>query len=257
MDREFSFEDDISKPAVIIGNSSVMSHIRTRLEHIAPRDTTVLITGEGGTGKELFARALHRKSARRDHPFLELDCAALNDRGFAYGSPGSDQRDALDDLYEIAQDCTLFFRETSALAPHLQNKLVRFLQRAAFGLAGQPTSYLSRVRVIATSVRDLAQEAREGRFREDLYHRLNIIHIEMPRLREHKEDIPMLSDYFIQRFATKYKRHIIGTSPMAGELLLRYDWPANVGELEQVLERAIIVSEGKYIQPEDLPKNLR
>jgi two-component system response regulator HydG len=240
----------------IIGNSPAMNRIRNLLERVAPRDTTVLITGEAGTGKEFLARALHQRSTRRDRPFVAVDCAAFNNRGSQYELPGSNRKDVLDDIYEMAQGCTLFLGEIAASAPDLQSKLLRLLQQSAFQCAAKRAPYSTDVRFIAATALDLAEEVTKGQFREDLCHRLNVVAIELPPLREHKEDIPLLAEHFVHQLAMYYDRHIIGLSPSARAVLQRYNWPLNVRELKEALERAVMASEKEYISPEDLPERL-
>ncbi|MBV8807434.1 MAG: sigma-54-dependent Fis family transcriptional regulator [Acidobacteriaceae bacterium] len=238
----------------IIGNSVAMNRIRNLLERVAPRDTTVLITGEAGTGKEFFARAVHQRSARRDRPFVAVDCAAITNRGFQYELPRSYRKDVLEDLYEMAQDSTMFLGEVGAFSLDVQSKLLRLLQQPLFHNIAATAS--NPVRFIAATALDLAEEVSKGQFREDLYARLNVVTIDLPPLREHKDDIPLLADHFIHQLARHYNRHITGLSPSARAVLLRYDWPFNIRELKQALEHAVLGSEREYISPEDLPDRL-
>lgn len=249
-------EHETSNPAGIIGKSSAISQLRTFLERLAPRDTTVLITGEAGTGKELFARAIHQRSTRRHRPFVAVDCAGLSGKRFKRGSSGLDEREIIDDLFELARDSTIFFDEVGDFALELQSKLLRLLQTREFQRVGEAVAGPYNVRFIAATARDLAEEVSNGLFREDLYHRLNLVSIDVPPLRERREDVPLLADHFVRRFAESSNRRIKGLSPDTEHLLQQYDWPANVRELEQVIERAVIVAQAEYISPEDLPKKL-
>jgi two-component system response regulator AtoC len=215
-----------------------------------------LITGEAGTGKELFARAIHQRSTRRERPFVAVDCAGLSDKPFQRSSVGHDNQGVLNDLFELAHDSTIFFDEVGEFALGLQSKLLSLLFTRKFERVGGHASGPYDVRFIAATSRDLVKEVSQGLFRKDLYHRLRVVSVDVPPLRERKEDIPLLAAHFIRRFAEKSNCRITGLSPDTEYLLLRYDWPANVRELEEVIERAVIVAQAEHIFPEDLPKKL-
>ncbi len=240
----------------------MLRKLLTLVERVAPRDVTVLITGESGTGKELIANALHQKSLRRDRPFIAVNCAAISETLFesdlfghvkgAFSGAVSDKKGR----FELAQNGTIFLDEIGELTPKLQAKLLRVLQERVFERVGGTQTYPLDIRVIAATNRDLAEEVREGRFREDLYHRLNVITLDSPPLRERKEDISLLAQYFLQRSAEKCKRQVQGLSKEAEEVILQYSWPGNVRELENAMERAVVLGVSEWVLPEDLPESL-
>jgi transcriptional regulator with GAF, ATPase, and Fis domain len=220
---------------------------------------TVLITGETGTGKELVARALHFNSARAKRPFVAVNCAALTDtlleselfgheRG-AFTGAVAQKKGRL----EVADGGTLFLDEVGEMAPALQSKLLRALQLHEFERVGGTRPVRVDIRVIAATNRDPAAEMAAGRFRSDLYHRLHVIQIHVPPLRERRDDIPALAAHFLQRAARTAARPVRGIAPEAVKYLSAYDWPGNVRELENTIERAVVLGSSDYIVRDDLP----
>ena len=227
-------------------------------ERVAPSDASVLILGESGTGKELLARSIHRMSARRDGPFVAFDCSALapslveselfgHEKGAFTGARGARRG-----LFREAQGGTLFLDEIGDVAPEVQNKLLRVIQEREVKPVGGDTFVKIDVRLLAATNKDLKTLIREGRFREDLYYRLAVVPLELPPLRERKEDIPELVSYFLSRRKGAGPRPV-DISPEALERLSEYEWPGNIRELENVIERAAILSDGKQIHARDLP----
>ncbi len=246
----------------IVGASPAIRRMLELVERVAPRDTTVLITGESGTGKELIARALHQRSSRRDRPFIAVNCAALSENLFESELFGHEKGAFTGAIslkrgrFELAQGGTIFLDEVGELKPPLQAKLLRILQERTFERVGGTQSHDLDIRVIAATNRDLAEDVHEGKFREDLYHRLNVVNIDSPPLRERKEDIPLLAQYFLQRSAERCKRHVKGLSREAEEMIMQYNWPGNVRELENAMERAVVLGVSEWVLPEDLPEAL-
>ncbi|MFL6464715.1 MAG: sigma 54-interacting transcriptional regulator [Bryobacteraceae bacterium] len=255
-------QEQIAINTGIVGESPVIRRLLTLVERVAPRDATVLITGESGTGKELIARALHQKSARRDRPFVAVNCAALSETLFESELFGHEKGAFTGAIslkkgrFEIAQNGTIFLDEVGELAPGLQAKLLRVLAQREFERVGGNQAYPLDIRVIAATNRELAEDVREGKFREDLYHRLNVITLESPPLRDRKEDIPLLAQYFLQRSSERCKRQVQGLSKEAEEVILQYPWPGNVRELENAMERAVVLGVSEWVLPEDLPESL-
>lgn len=255
-------QEQIASNTGIVGNSMVMRRLLSLVERVAPRDTTVLITGESGTGKELVARALHQKSGRRDHPFIAVNCAALTESLFESELFGHEKGAFTGAIslkrgrFELAQGGTIFLDEVGELAAAVQAKLLRVLQQREVERVGGTQVYPLDIRVIAATNLDLAEAVREGKFREDLFHRLNVVKLESPPLREHKEDIPLLARYFLQRSVERCKRHVEGLSEEAEKILLQYSWPGNVRELENAMERAVVLGVSEWVLPEDLPESL-
>ncbi len=242
----------------IIGHSAVVRKLLERVEKLAPRETTVLIQGESGTGKELVARLLHRGSPRADAPFVAINCAAIADalleselfgheKG-AFTGAGSLKKGKL----EMAEGGTLFLDEIGDLALPLQAKLLRVLQEREFERVGATKAVRVNLRVVAATNRDLAKASREGGFRLDLYHRLNVVTLQTPPLRERVEDIPDLAAHFLLRFGGNAKR----LSPEALRCLQTYAWPGNVRELENAMEQAVVLGDGDFVLPTDLPECL-
>ncbi len=255
-------QEQIAINTGIVGNSASIRVLMERVDRVAPRDTTVLITGESGTGKELIARALHQKSSRHDRPFIAVNCAALNEALFESELFGHEKGAFTGAIslkrgrFELAQGGTIFLDEVGELAPALQAKLLRVLQQREFERVGGTQPHPLDIRVIAATNRDLTEDIREGRFREDLYHRLNVIPLLSPPLRDRKDDIPLLARYFLQRSAERCKRTVQGINPEAEEVLKQYSWPGNVRELENAMERAVVLGLTDFVLPEDLPETL-
>lgn len=251
LQEEFRFEG-------VIGESPKMKEVMRMAQLVAKTDATVLICGESGTGKELLARSIHYQSNRRDRPFVVVNCGAItetlleselfgHEKGAFTGAytrkPGK---------FELADGGTLFLDEIGEMSPAMQVKLLRVLQERTFERVGGTTSITVDVRIIAATNRDLKKAVREGTFREDLYYRLNVIPIYLPPLRERKEDLPLLCDYLIARHCRKLHKKIRGISPQAMRILRKYHWPGNIRELDNVLERAIILTQDDVIGVDDL-----
>ncbi|RME57263.1 MAG: sigma-54-dependent Fis family transcriptional regulator, partial [Candidatus Dadabacteria bacterium] len=245
----------------IVGKSPVIAAIRNLIEKVAPTDATVLITGESGTGKELAASEIHRLSSRKEGPFVAFNCSAIPENlleselfGHIRGSFTSADRDHKG-LFRQADGGTLFLDEVGELPLHLQAKLLRVIQERAVKPVGSTHTIPVNVRLIAATNRNLKKEVEEGRFREDLYYRLNVINIHLPPLRERKGDIPLLVAVLLNKL-TKGKGFYPVISPQAMRYLLNYTYPGNVRELENVLERALIFGEDAIL-PEHLPEEVR
>jgi Nif-specific regulatory protein len=255
-------QQQIAPKTGIVGESPLLRRLLERVERVAPHDTTVLITGESGTGKELIARALHDKSNRKDRPFIAVNCAALTESLFEselFGHEKGSFTGAIamkPGLFELAQGGTIFLDEVGELAQGFQAKFLRVLQQREFFRVGGTQARPLDIRVVAATNRDLGQDVGEGRFREDLYHRLNVIALESPPLRDRKEDIPQLAQFFLQRSAEKSKRTVLGLSREALEAIMQYSWPGNVRELENAMERAVVLGDSDWVLPEDLPDPL-
>jgi len=245
----------------LIGESPAMKRLRETITRLAARATTVLILGESGTGKELVARALHRQSGRTG-PFVALNCAALtetlleselfgHEKG-AFTGAVAQKKGKL----EAAEGGTVFLDEIGELAPGLQAKLLRVLQEREFERVGGTRTLRLDVRVIAATNRDLAAEVRRGVFREDLFHRINVVALRTSPLRERPEDILPLARHFLSRAATRCKRRMTGFSGRAEKLLRGYAWPGNVRELENAIERAVVLGGTDTVLPEDLPETI-
>ncbi|MEM9067382.1 MAG: sigma-54 dependent transcriptional regulator [Myxococcota bacterium] len=246
----------------MLGKSAGMERVFRTVEKVAGYNTTVLVQGESGTGKELVARALHDLGARKDKAFVAVNCGAIPEallESELFGHKRGAFTDAHTDkrgLFEAAHDGTLFLDELGELPQQLQVKLLRVLQEGTIRPLGATSDREVDVRVVAATVRDLQEEVREGRFREDLFYRLNVLQIDIPPLRQRKEDIPLLIEHFIDRHNGKLGTEIRGVSAGARKLLLDYPWPGNVRELENVIERAVVLAEGTGITEEDLPARL-
>lgn len=253
-------QEQIAVNTGIVGTSAVVRRLLELVDRVGPRNTTVLITGESGTGKELIARALHQKSDRKD--FVAVNCAALSESLFESELFGHEKGAFTGAIalkrgrFELAQGGTIFLDEVGELAPGLQAKLLRVLQQREFERVGGTQAYPLDVRVIAATNRELLEDVKEGRFREDLYHRLNVVTLESPPLRERKEDVPLLARYFLRRSAEMCKRQVLGLAPETEAIIMQYSWPGNVRELENAMERAVVLGVSEWVLPEDLPENL-
>ena len=244
----------------MVGRSAKMKEVYQFIERVAPSDATVLIHGESGTGKELVARAIHKNSPRKNAPFVALNCAAFtetlleselfgHEKG-AFTSAISQKKGFL----EVAEGGTVFLDEVGELSPVLQAKLLRVLQEREFMRVGGTRPIKMNVRFLAATNRELQKSVKEGGFRGDLFHRLNVISISLPALREHPEDIPLLAEHFAGRYAEKCNRVVRGISEEARTCLARYEWPGNIRELENAMERAVVVGTSEWILREDLPE---
>jgi Nif-specific regulatory protein len=232
------------------------------IARVAPKDTTALIRGESGTGKELAARALHNNSERAGKPFVAINCAAIAE-GLLESELFGHERGAFTGAIamkkgklELADGGTVFLDEIGEMSPFLQAKLLRVLQDHEFERVGGQRSMKVDIRLVAATNRDLEEAIRKGTFRVDLYYRLNVVEFVMPPLRERKEDIPLLANYFATKYGAKCKRQVRGISPEALACLVNYDWPGNVRELENAIERAVVLGTEEFILPEDLPEAL-
>ncbi len=242
----------------IIGNSLAMLEVAELMSKVAPTDSTVLIYGETGVGKELAAKALHRQSPRHDKPFVGVDCGALVETLFEselFGHVRGAFTGAVETKYgkfELASGGSIFLDEIGNIGSNIQAKLLRVIQERELIKVGGTQKVEVDVRIIAATNQDLAEEMRAGRFREDLFYRLSVVPIKLPPLRERKEDIPLLAHYFLESFGQRRKRNLQGISAEAMRSLEAYDWPGNVCELENAIERAVVMAEGDVIQPGDL-----
>lgn len=247
----------------MLGKSEALQKVFKTIEKVAVYTTTVLVQGESGTGKELVARALHRLSPRKNEPFVPVNCGAIPEallESEFFGHKRGAFTDAHADkkgLFEEADGGTLFLDEIGELPLSLQVKMLRVLQEGTVRPLGSTRDKKVDVRLVAATVRDLEREVAEGRFREDLFYRLNVLQVTVPPLRERKEDVSLLVEHFIQKNNDRLGTRIRGIDPPATKLLLAYHWPGNVRELENLVERAVVLSDGDVLRQEDLPDRLR
>ena len=245
-----------------VGESAAMQRVYHFISKVAPTDATVLISGESGTGKELAARAMHRNSKRSQKPFMAVNCAALNEsllESELFGHEKGSFTGALAQKkgrLEIADGGTIFLDEIAELTAPLQVKLLRVLQEREFERVGGTVTINVDLRVIAATNKNLEEAIESGQFRQDLYYRLNVVSVEMPALRERRDDIMLLANYFADKYGTRCNRKLKGFSPEARNCLTAYDWPGNVRELENTIERAIVLGTTEWIRPEDLPESV-
>ena len=248
--------------ANIVGRSEKMLEIFKLIEQIARTDSTVLVTGESGTGKEWVARAIHFYSLRRDRPFVAVNCGALPEtlleselfghmKGSFTGATANKKG-----LIEAAERGTLFLDEIGEMSPLMQVKLLRVLQERKFRRLGGVEELEASMRVIAATNQDLTRMVAEGKFREDLFYRINVIPIHLPPLRERGEDIRLLADHFLEKYREQMAKRIHGLAQEAMDLLEAYDWPGNIRELENVMERAVALEKTQAILPESLPEHI-
>jgi len=262
-EEEIRFSPDDLDPQGLVGSSAPMLAIYETIRRVAPTTTTVLITGETGTGKELVARAIHKNSPRRNQPFIKINCAAISEnlmeselfgheKGAFTGAAASKQG-----RFELAHKGTLFLDEVGDIPRDMQVKLLRVLQEQEFERVGGLRSIKVDVRLITATNRNLQQDVKEGRFREDLFYRMNVFPVHLPPLRERTEDIVPLTDFFLQRFNRKLNRQVEGFSPEVRELFLRYEWPGNIRELENLVERMVLMASGPTIEISDIPPEIQ
>ena len=243
----------------LLGATPRMQRLFRLIQRVAPSESTVLLTGESGTGKELVARAIHLQSKRAQGPFVPVHCGAIPEglieselfgyaRGAFTGASASRRG-----LIEEADRGTLFLDEIAETPLSTQVKLLRVLESNEVRRLGENEVRIVDCRVVAATNKDLGKAVAEGKFREDLFFRLNVVHLEIPPLRERREDVPLLAAYFLELMAKRLGKSVRGFSPEAQRLLVQYDYPGNVRELENAIERAVTLSEGKWIEAEDLP----
>jgi len=248
---------EVTRPPELVGQGAAMSKVFDAIETVAPTDATVLITGESGTGKELVARAIHSASARRFHPLVVIHCGALTETlleselfGHEKGAfTGAQYRKK--GKFEIAEGGTVFLDEIGDISLKTQTDLLRVLQEREITRVGGNQVIKVDFRIVAATNRNLEQSVEEGKFRPDLFYRLNVFRIELPPLRERKEDIPLLVDHFVRKFSLAMNKKITRVSPAAMSLLQQYPWPGNVRELENAVERAMVVAQEPEIREQD------
>lgn len=247
----------------IIGPSQQMADLKKTMLRVAQRDSNILVTGESGTGKEMFAQAIHAASLRKEEPFVKINCAAIPESlleseffGYEEGTFTGSKKGGRKGKLELADRGTVFLDEIGDLSLTLQAKLLRFIQDREIQKLGGSENIKSDVRVIAATNIDPEQLTRRGRFREDLYYRLNVVNIMIPPLRERMEDVVPLARHFIEKFNRVFRYRVSGLSPKAESILLSHNWPGNVRELGNVIERAFNVLDGNIIQPAHLPEEM-
>ena len=268
--RELSLQHKLLKDEVessasleqMIGKSSEMQKVFSMIKKVAPAKASVLITGESGVGKELVANAIHNLSGRKDKAFIKVHCAALSESlleselfGHEKGAyTGADTMQK--GRFELAHGGTIFLDEIGEINQNVQIKILRVLQEKTFERVGGEKSISVDVRIVAATNKNLEEEVKAGRFREDLYYRLNVVHLKVPSLRERKDDLPLLINSFVNKFASENEKNIVGIDARAKSALFRYDWPGNIRQLQNCIESAVVMSNGNEITLEDLPLSI-
>ncbi len=253
---------ELLSSSALVGESAQMKEVYRLIKRVSGGDSTVLIQGESGTGKELVARAIHMNSERKSRPLVAVNCAALteslseselfgHEKGAFTGASAQTRG-----LIEHAHEGTFLMDEIGELVPSIQAKLLRVLQERAVMRVGGRTVIPVNVRLIAATNKNLLEEVRKGAFRSDLYYRVNVVSINLPPLRERREDIPLLAGHFLGKHSKRCRRSIKGFSAEAERTLLNYDWPGNVRELANVIERAVLLGNDAFVRPEDFPETL-
>ena len=248
---------------LMVGKSAELNRVRTLIQKAAPSQATVLITGESGVGKELVARAIHNQSNRKDKPLITVNCSALSESlleselfGYEKGSfTGAENQHK--GRFELADGGTIFLDEIGEINMVTQVKLLRVLQERKFERVGGEKTIEADVRLVAATNRNLEEEVEEGRFRQDLFYRLNVLRIQMPSLRDRKDDIPLLMHEFLKKFNIKNQKNIKGFDNRAKSAMLKYDWPGNIRELENCVESAVVMCNGEEIKIDDLPLSIQ
>jgi DNA-binding NtrC family response regulator len=246
-----------------VGDSRPIQEVFELIEKVADTDSTVLITGESGTGKELIAKAIHYNSYRRDNPMVVINCGAIPEElleselfGHEKGAFTGAHKSRVG-RFELANEGTIFLDEIGDMSPNLQVKLLRVLQEQKFERVGSTRTIKVDIRIIAATNKNLINAVNKDTFREDLYYRLNVIPIKVPLLRHRKSDIPLLVDFFLRKFNKEKRKYVKGFSPEAMDALLEYDWRGNVRELENLVERVVILANGDQIELEDIPESIK
>ena len=257
-----TLKQKVQARGTIIGKSEKLTKMMSLIEQVAPTRASVLVTGESGVGKELVADALHRLSDRKDGPFIKVHCASLSsnlleselfghEKGAFTGAVSQKKG-----RFELADGGTIFLDEIGEIDSATQVKILRVLQEREFERVGGTETIKVDVRIVAATNRDLLEEVKKGNFREDLYYRLNVVHIEVPPLRERKEDIPLLMSSFLEEFNREDNRAIEGFSPAARKAMYAYSWPGNIRQLRNTIESAVVTCRGKVIDTGDLPEQI-
>jgi two-component system response regulator HydG len=247
----------------IIGRSRTMKELLETVAMVAPSEATVLILGESGTGKERIANAIHQNSPRSSYPFIKVNCAALpetlleselfgHEKGAFTGAVNRRQG-----RFHLAHKGSILLDEIAEMSMATQSKILRVLQEREFEPIGSSETFKVDTRIITATNKNLEEEVRANRFREDLYYRINVVNLIVPSLRDRREDIPLLVNFFLKRYAKKNHRNLKGFTPKAMDLLMRYDWPGNIRELENVVERSVIMVRGDFITPDEFPGVLK
>jgi DNA-binding NtrC family response regulator len=250
--------EDISEFDMVVGKSKVMEKVMDIIKRISSSDSTVLITGESGTGKELLAREIHKHSPRKNAPFVVVDCGALVETLFEselFGHTKGSFTGAYETKhgrFEVANGGTIFLDEISNISLNIQAKLLRVIQEREITRVGSTKPIKVDVRILVATNENLADCVREGKFREDLFYRLSVVPMQLPPLRERKEDIPLLIAHFLKKYNKRTKKEIKKISPPVQKALIQYDWPGNIRELENTIERAVVLSQREEIELEDL-----
>jgi transcriptional regulator with PAS, ATPase and Fis domain len=243
---------------LVVGKSRAITQVLDVVRRVSPSESTILITGESGTGKELVAREIHRHSLRRNSSFVVVDCGALVETLFESELFGhvkgsfTGAHETKHGRFEVAEGGTIFFDEISNIGLNIQAKLLRAIQEREINRIGSSKAIKVDVRILAATNEDLADAIRKGKFREDLFYRLSVVPIHLPPLRERKEDIPLLVDHFLEKYNKRAKKSISGISPRALKAMKEYDWPGNIRELENTIERAVVLARSDGIDLEDL-----
>ncbi len=243
----------------IISESEPMIKIKELIRRVGPTDSTILISGESGTGKELVARAIHRYSDRKDKPFVTVDCGSLVENLFEselFGHVKGSFTGAITTRhgkFELANSGTIFFDEIANIGINIQGKLLRAIQEREITKVGSTKTIKVDVRIISATNKDLVKGTSDGTFREDLFYRLSVIPIHLPPLRERRDDIPILANYFLDKYNRKRNKRIKAISEKAMQGLIEYDWPGNVRELQNAIERAVVLAKGNVVEPVDFP----
>ena len=262
----FKLEKELTEKYVfqgMIGKNPDMLEISSLIERVARHSVSVLVTGETGTGKEMVARALHNLSPRREKNLVICDCTAIPETlfeselfGYQKGAfTGADK--AKDGLFKEADGGTIFLDEIGEIPVSIQSKLLRVLEEHQFRPLGSTKNIKADVRVVSATSRDISDEVKKGKFRSDLFHRINVVEIKLPPLRKRKEDIPLLCSYFLKMYNQKYGKKVLGISQRAKKILLNYLWPGNVRQLENIIERSVMLCHENFLDIKDLPDDLK
>ncbi|MCR4288840.1 MAG: sigma-54 dependent transcriptional regulator [Candidatus Scalindua sp.] len=254
--------DRLGSRGKIVGESREMNHVFNKIEKVGPSDVTVLILGESGSGKELVAKEIHKKSSRKNNPMIIMNCAALPETlieselfGYEKGAfTGATERRL--GKFELANKGTIFLDEIGDMSPNTQAKVLRILQEQSFERLGGTETLCVDVRLISATHKNLLKEIKEGNFREDLYYRLKVIEILLPPLRNRREDIIILAERFIQYFSEKHKKNVKSISNEAVKAFTRYSWPGNVRELQNVIESAVVMANAETLEINDFPEEI-